>query len=114
MKTMKWMLGAVMAAVVGFACVSQADDLSDAKERRKVRRAQIVELVKAGDATEGDDGCLAPKTGLDATKTAVVNAENADRKIGYAAIAKANGKTVEEVGKQAAAINKARADGKKK
>ena len=112
MITMKWMMGAAMAAVMGFACVAQADNLSDAKERRKARRAQIVELVKAGDATEGADGCLAAKDGLDAAKAALVNAENADRKIGYAAIAKANGKTVEEVGRKAAEINKARAEKK--
>ena len=42
------------------------------------------------------------------TKAALVKAENADRKIGYDAIAKANGKTPEEVGKQAAAINQSR------
>jgi uncharacterized protein YdbL (DUF1318 family) len=45
---------------------------------------------------------------LDAAKVALLNAENADRKIGYEAIAKANGKTVDEVSRQAAAINKAK------
>lgn len=114
MNTMKWAMGAMMAAVMGFACVAQADSLSDAKERRKARRAQIIELVKAGDATEGADGCLVAKAGVDEAKAALVKAENADRKIGYAAIAKANGKTPEEVGKQAAEINKARAEKAKK
>ena len=112
MMTMRAMMGVVMAVLVGVACVAQADDLAEAKARRKARNAQVVQLVKAGEASEGADGYLAAKAGLDAAKTALVNAENADRKLGYAAIAKANGKTVEEIGKQAAAINQARA-GKK-
>jgi uncharacterized protein YdbL (DUF1318 family) len=109
MNTMKRMMGVALAAVVGFACLAQADDIDDAKARRKARRAQIEQLVKAGDATEGADGYLAAKAGLDAAKAALVSAENADRKIGYAAIAKANGKAAEEVGKQAGVINRTRA-----
>ena len=105
---MRTVMGAVMAVLVGVACVAQADDIEAAKARRKERNAQITQILKAGDASEGADGYLVAKAGLDATKTGVVNAENADRKIGYTAIAKANGKTVEAVGKQAAAINQAR------
>jgi uncharacterized protein YdbL (DUF1318 family) len=106
---MRAVMGAVMAVLVGVACVAQADDIEAAKARRKERNAQITQILKAGDASEGADGYLVAKAGLDAAKTEVVNAENADRKIGYTAIAKANGKTVEAVGKQAAAINQARA-----
>ncbi|HRR32539.1 MAG TPA: DUF1318 domain-containing protein [Kiritimatiellia bacterium] len=108
MMTMRAMMGVVMAVLVGVACVAQADDLADAKARRKARKEQIVQLVKAGDASEGADGYLVAKAGLDTAKAALVSAENADRKIGYTAIAKANGKTVEEIGKQAAAISRAR------
>ena len=114
MNTMKWMMGAMMAAVMGFACVAQADSLSDAKERRKARKAQVIELVQAGDATEGANGCLVAKAGLDEAKAALVKAENTDRKIAYAAIAKENRKTPEEVGKQAAEMIKARAAKAKK
>ena len=105
---MKRMMCVLFAAVVGFACLAQADDMSDAKERRKARKDQVVELVQAGGAEEGSDGYLVAKAGLEAAKAALVKAENADRKIGYEAIAKANGKPADEVGKQAAAINKAR------
>ncbi len=105
---MKRLMSVMVATIVGFACLAQADDMSDAKARRKERKAQIVELVQAGSAQEGDDGYLVAKPGLDAAKSALVKAENADRRIGYEAIAKENGKTVAEIGKQAAAIHKAR------
>ena len=108
MRQMKWFMSVTIAAVVGFACLAQADDMSEAKARRKERKTQIVELVQTGSVQEGADGYLVAKPGLEAAKAALVKAENADRKIGYEAIAKANGKTVEEVGKQAAAIHKAR------
>lgn len=108
MKRMKAMVCLAFAFVIGFACVAQADDMSDARERRKARRAQVEQLVQAGSVEEGNDGYLVAKGALDAAKAALVKAENADRKIGYDAIAKANGKAAEEVGKQAAAINKAR------
>ena len=108
MKRMKTMVSLAIAMVIGFACLAQADDMSDARERRKARRAQVEQLVQAGSVTEGSDGFLVAKGELDAAKAALVKAENADRKIGYEAIAKANGKSVEEVSKQAAAINKAR------
>lgn len=109
MNKMKMVMGVMLAAVMGFACFAQADAMSDAKARRKARKAQVEQIVKAGDATEGVDGYLAPKAGLAADKAAQVTAENADRKIGYEAIAKANGKTVAEVGKKAGEINRARA-----
>ena len=112
MNRMKWLTGVMVAVIVGFACFAQADAKDDAKQRRKDRRAQIVELVQAGQATEGGDGYLVAKAGLDAAKAALVKAENEDRKVGYEAIAKANGKPVEEVGKKAADINKTRAEKK--
>ena len=109
MNMMKRVMGVALAAAVGFACMAQADTLSDAKERRKARKAQVDQIVKAGDAAEGAQGYLVAKSGLDADKAALVKAENEDRKIGYEAIAKANpGKTAEDVGKQAAAINQNR------
>ncbi|MDR2849743.1 MAG: YdbL family protein [Verrucomicrobiota bacterium] len=104
------MAGLALAAVAGAAGLARAaDDIESIKARRKARREQVAALVQAGDAKEGDDGYLAPKAGLDAAKDAVVKAENADRKLGYAIIAKQNGKSVEDVGKQAAEINKKKA-----
>lgn len=109
MNWMKHVVRVMVAVVVGFACFAQADAKDDARERRKERRAQVEQIVQAGHADEGSDGYLVAKASLDAAQAALVKAENADRKIGYEAIAKSNGKAVDEVGRQAAAINKARA-----
>ena len=109
MNRMNRVMSVTVAVIVGFACFAQADAKDDAHARRKERRAQIIELVQAGQAEEGSDGYLVAKAGLDAAKAALVKTENTDRKIGYEAIAKANGKTAAEVGKKAAEINKARA-----
>lgn len=108
MKRMKTMVSLAIAMVIGCACLAQADSMSDARERRKARRAQVEQLVQAGTVEEGSDGYLVARGALDAAKAALMKAENADRKIGYEAIAKANGKTVEEVAKQAAAVIKSR------
>jgi len=109
MNGMSRLISVMGAVIVGFACFAQADAKDDARARRKDRHEQIEQLVRAGQAEEGSDGYLAAKAGLDGTKAALVKAENADRKIGYEAIAKSNSKTPEEVGKKAAEINKARA-----
>ncbi|MCL2104847.1 MAG: YdbL family protein [Kiritimatiellaeota bacterium] len=103
---MKKMMGIVLALVVGFASVSFADAVSDAKDRRKARREEVIQMRKSGAAAEGDDGYLVVKK---KEAEAVAKAENADRKIGYEALAKNNGKTVAEIGKQAAEILKKRA-----
>jgi len=108
MKRIRRMMCVVMAVMFGIACVAQADAISDAKARRKARRAEVTAIVQAGQAEEGNEGYLVAKGDLPEAKAAVVKAENADRKVGYEAIAKANGKTVAEVGKQAAAIHKKR------
>ena len=105
---MKRVLCVLAAVAVGFVMIAQADAKDDAKERRKARREQVEQLVQAGQAEEGGNGYLVAKDGLDAAKAELVKAENADRKIGYEAIAKANNKTSEEVGKKAAEINRTR------
>lgn len=109
MKKIQRMMSVMAAVVIGLVCLAQADAKADAHERRKARHAEIVHVVQAGLATEGDDGYLVAKAGLAADKAELVKAENTDRRIGYEAIAKSNGKTVEEIGKKAAEINKARA-----
>ena len=108
MKRIRKMMCVVMAVMFGIACVAQADAISDAKARRKARRTEVTAIVQAGQAEEGNEGYLVAKGDLPEAKAAVVKAENADRKVGYEAIAKANGKTVAEVGKQAAVIHKKR------
>jgi uncharacterized protein YdbL (DUF1318 family) len=107
-----------MATWIVMACIAVgttafADALSDAKERRKVRQDSIQQIVKAGDAKEGDQGYLEPKAGIASDKAALIKAENADRKVGYESIAKANGKNVEAIGKKAAEITRKRAAGEK-
>jgi uncharacterized protein YdbL (DUF1318 family) len=91
---------------MGVACVASADAVSDAKDRRKARQEAVLKLLKDGAAEEGADGYLVVKN-KEAEATA--KAENADRKIGYEAIAKSNNTTVEAVGKKAAEINKKKA-----
>jgi len=108
MKQIRLVASAIVAVSIGFACMARADAMSDAKERRKARRAQVEQIVQAGQAEEGGNGYLIAKGELSGTNAAVVKDENADRKMGYEAIAKANGKSVEDVGKQAATIQKSR------
>lgn len=105
---MKRLMCVMAALAVGFVTIAEAGAKEEAKERRKARREQVEKLVQAGSAEEGADGYLATNAGLDSAKADLVKAENADRKIGYEAIAKANSKTPEEVGKKAAEINKSR------
>lgn len=108
MKRMKTIVCLALAMVLGYACWAQANDMNAARERRKERRTQVEQLVQSGTVQEGSEGYLVAGGELEAAKVALMKAENEDRKIGYEAIAKANGKTVEEIGKQAAAIHKAR------
>ena len=105
---MKRMISIVMTLVIGFACVSFADAISEAKERRKARQEEVVTLLKSGAAEEGEHGYLVAKKNEKQVE-AVVKAENADRKIGYEAIAKNSGMSIEEVGKKAGGINKKKA-----
>jgi uncharacterized protein YdbL (DUF1318 family) len=106
MFTMKRMIGLVLAMVIGFSCVSFADAVSDAKDRRKVRQESVMQLLKDGAAEEGADGYLAAKK---KEAEAVVKAENADRKIGYEAIAKSNNTSVDAIAKKAGEINRKKA-----
>jgi uncharacterized protein YdbL (DUF1318 family) len=98
----------MLACVLGCVCAMRADTLREAKARRKARYAQVEQLVQAGRAKEGDEGYLVAQGALTAEQAALMKAENEDRKTGYAAIAQANGKSVAEVGRQAAVIQKAR------
>ena len=103
---MKKMIGMILALAVGFASVSFADAVSDAKDRRKTRQAEVKQLLKSGAAEEGADGYLVVKK---KEADAVAKAENADRKIGYEALAKNGNTTSETIGKKAAEILKKRA-----
>ena len=99
---MKRIISVAVALVIGIACVSFADAVSDAKDRRKERKDAVEQLLKSGAAEEAANGFLVAKNDEDATKD-VVKAENADRKIAYEAIAKKTGAAPADVAKQAAA-----------
>ena len=103
---MKKMICVAVALVIGAVCVSSADTVSDAKDRRKARQEEVAQALKSGAAEEGADGYLVAKK---KEAEAVAKAENADRKIGYEAIAKSNGASVEAIGKKAGELNKKRA-----
>jgi len=103
---MKRIIGMMLAMVIGVASVSLADALSEARDRRKERQAEVVKLLKDGAAEEGADGYLVAKK---KEAEAVVKAENADRKIGYEAIAKNGNTSVEAIGKKAGEINRKKA-----
>ncbi|HOE60453.1 MAG TPA: DUF1318 domain-containing protein [Kiritimatiellia bacterium] len=105
----KWRVrGLMLACVLGCVCAAQADTMQEIKARRRARREQIRQLVQTGHAKEGDEGYLVAQRALTADQTALMQAENEDRKAGYTAIAQANGKSVAEVGRQAAVIQKNR------
>lgn len=104
----KLLLSVLMVAGLS-TTVLASDALEKVKERRRARRAQVDAIVKDGGASEGNNGFLVAGKDLAADKKRVVEAENSDRKTGYAAIAKSNGKSVEEVGRMAGkALQKAR------
>lgn len=106
---MKKLVLSLVLVMAGSAAVLASDSLEKVKERRRARRTQVNTIVKDGGASEGSNGFLVAGKDLAADKKKVVEAENSDRKIGYAAIAKSNGKSVEEVGRMAGqALQKAR------
>lgn len=107
MRTMKIFTIIVCAAAMASGVF--ADAKSEAHARRKVRKNSVVALLKSGDATEGGNGYLQPKQGLAAEKTAVVEAENKDRKTGYESIAKEHKTSVEAISKAAGKINRRKA-----
>lgn len=103
----RWIIALLIAILTTASTL--ANDLATVRQRRKARREQVTKIVKAGEATEGNDGFLVPKSGVDEKTGNVIKAENADRKTGYTAIAKANNKSAEEIGKKAAEMMRARA-----
>jgi len=83
-----------------------ADAKSEAHERRKARKDEVAALVSSGDAVEGENGYIEPQKTLSKEKQSIVQAENADRRIGYEAIAKQHNTSVEAISKAAGKINR--------
>jgi uncharacterized protein YdbL (DUF1318 family) len=96
------------------AALAFADAKAQAHARRKARWSSVAELLKADEATEGENGYLVPGKSLDEKKKAVVADENRDRKTGYEAIAEENNTSVEAIAKAAGRINRKKAEDLKK
>jgi uncharacterized protein YdbL (DUF1318 family) len=79
-----------------------ADPVQDAAGRMKERLVQIDQLKASGEIGETASGYLAARTGLEASQAALLEAENADRRLIYSSIAQRTGQSVEEVGIQRA------------
>lgn len=99
----RWFVAVVMLA--GLLVVdARGDELAAVKERMVGRRGAVQALVAKKAAGEDHRGYLEARGRLTAAETAVVAAENADRKLVYAEIAGKTGATPELVGKQRAAV----------
>lgn len=85
-----------------FAGSLLADSVQDATARMKERLVQIDQMKERGELGENAAGFLAARADLDPDQSALVDAENADRRLVYAAIAAKTGQTPEEVGRQRA------------
>lgn len=86
---------------------SEASTVEAARNRRKARRAQVEQLIREKKAVEGDQGYLvAGRVALETAQKNLIQAENADRKLGYQAIADKTGMSLTEIQKRAAAAIK--------
>jgi uncharacterized protein YdbL (DUF1318 family) len=79
-----------------------ADTAAAASARIKERLEQVDQMKSSGEAGEDANGYLSTRKPLGPRQEALVDAENADRRILYAAVAGRTGQTVEEVGRQRA------------
>lgn len=103
MKKVLIVLAALMFAMPTFLPVASAQDAATLKQKMISRLPAIAALKSKGTIGEDNNGYLAAVSGkLDDAEQAVVDAENADRKVVYEAIAQKTGATVELVGKQRA------------
>ena len=94
-------LGVVATLVIGVSFFSASAFCADIKARMKDRLPRIIELKAAGIIGENSQGFLA-FVGSNQSEQALVEAENQDRQIVYAAIAKQQGVTAEVVGQRRA------------
>lgn len=90
-------LYAVLALALPQSAHAQAE-----LQRMQDRLPQVDELRLTGLVGENNQGLLEPRSDLTAEQRAVVNAENADRLSLYRQIARNQGVSVQEVGRQRA------------
>lgn len=94
----RWMVATLVAGVFLF---STSAFCADIKARMKARLPRIIELKAAGIIGENNQGLLA-FVGGNTSEQALVDAENQDRQLVYAAIAKQQGTTAAVVGQRRA------------
>jgi len=93
---------AVVAMGVAAAPAVHAENLGTVKSRMEQRLADLVSLKQSGAVGEDNRGYLSVRGQLGAAQRAMVEAENADRKKVYAAIAAKTSASVESVGRKRA------------
>jgi uncharacterized protein YdbL (DUF1318 family) len=87
------------AFVLGIAAVTAlAEDLGSVKARMNQRLAQLDQFKSSGAVGENNRGFVEVRGGS-GDASSVVSAENADREVVYAAIAKQTSATAEQVGR---------------
>lgn len=89
-------------AMIFLAGNALASPVSQAQERIKERLAQVDALKAEGKAGESLNGYLSARGELSPREFSLIEAENADRRILYEAVARSTGQTPEEVGRQRA------------
>ena len=98
MRTLSLRLVLLLLALCGAAVPLSAQDLGAVRQQMRQRLPEIDALKAEGVIGEDNRGFVAMR-GSKAGADAVVSAENADRRVVYASIAKQTGSTPEAVGK---------------
>jgi uncharacterized protein len=98
MKPILRILCLVSFLLFGFAGHALADQVSDAKQRIAARQSEVASLKLNGAIGENNQGYLEVRGG-GGNAPAVASAENSDRGVLYAEVAKLTGKSPAEVGK---------------
>ncbi|BDS08030.1 hypothetical protein NT6N_30700 [Oceaniferula spumae] len=101
----------ILVLVVGLAPVADADTPAQIKARMAKRLGQIVALKQKGSVGENNLGYLSPRGALSGSESAMVNAENADRRSVYQIIAGKTNSSATTVGKTRAASIRSSAPG---
>lgn len=80
----------------------QADPVEEASTRIKDRLAQVDALKAEGSVGESARGYLVARSAIGPRQSSLIEAENADRRILYQAVAQRTNQTLDEVGEQRA------------
>ena len=96
-------LSVLLSLLFSTALSLAAADLSEVKNDMKARKPAIEALWAAGKIGENNQGFVEARAALNSEEKKLVQAENADRKIVYRAIARSAQTTPEKVGVQRAA-----------